>query len=338
MADIVWLTKSKDLVRSIADSSLYDGSKGGTVYNYNAFSTLSVNYKLACPDKYSHIGNNSFIKYLYFVNNRDIQCRLAIYDPFLLSYKMRRIYDFELAVLHHVDFELLQPSNKYKIFFNMMLHKMKSLDCIVTVSQYWREYLQSRGIFNVYTIYNSFNREEYNVSDKDLYNFIHKYNLDKNKPIIYIGNANIEKGVIDVYNSLKNLNVQLIMTGPLSNRIDIPVHHYFLSKKEYICLLKASTLVITMSKMIEGWNRTAHESLLCRTPVIGSGTGGMKELLTKSGQIICEDYLQLQHLVTTLINDDNRLNNLADRGFDFAKNYDMNYFSNQFNSLIEEFI
>ena len=52
-----------------------------------------------------------------------------------------------------------------------------------------------------------------------------------------------------------------------------------------------------MSKFLEGWNRTAHEAMLCRTPVIGSGTGGMRELLLGGQQIICEDIKTLPEIV-----------------------------------------
>ena len=54
-------------------------------------------------------------------------------------------------------------------------------------------------------------------------------------------------------------------------------------------LLSCCDIVISFSEFPEGWNRVAHEALLTKTPVIGSGQGGMNELLNKSGQIICRD-------------------------------------------------
>ena len=61
-----------------------------------------------------------------------------------------------------------------------------------------------------------------------------------------------------------------------------------LSFQEYLILLKASTVVLTMSLFKEGWCRVAHEALLLGTPVIGSGAGGMTEVLAQGGGIICE--------------------------------------------------
>ncbi|MDI1232945.1 MAG: hypothetical protein PSX81_01545, partial [bacterium] len=39
-------------------------------------------------------------------------------------------------------------------------------------------------------------------------------------------------------------------------------------------------------KVNEGWNRTAHESLLVNTPVIGFKRGGLGDLLKQSNSVI----------------------------------------------------
>ena len=60
------------------------------------------------------------------------------------------------------------------------------------------------------------------------------------------------------------------MTGPNNQNFSLPVQCFCLSKQDYLRLLKACDLVITMSKVREGWCRVAHEAMLCQTPVIGS--------------------------------------------------------------------
>jgi glycosyltransferase involved in cell wall biosynthesis len=67
------------------------------------------------------------------------------------------------------------------------------------------------------------------------------------------------------------------------------VRHLDLAFREYVCLLRAAEVVVTMSRFKEGWNRVAHEAMLVGTPVVGSGMGGMRELLRGGGQIVCED-------------------------------------------------
>ncbi len=52
---------------------------------------------------------------------------------------------------------------------------------------------------------------------------------------------------------------------------------------------------------------TALKAMLCGTPVVGSGRGGMRELPQKGGQIICRDFGELGPLAADLLNDKKRL-------------------------------
>ena len=60
-----------------------------------------------------------------------------------------------------------------------------------------------------------------------------------------------------------------------------------------------------MSRFLEGWNRTAHEATILGTTVIGSGKGGMKELLEKSNQIICSEFENLKDTVVDVLFENN---------------------------------
>ena len=60
-----------------------------------------------------------------------------------------------------------------------------------------------------------------------------------------------------------------------------------------------------MSRFLEGWNRTAHEATLLGTTVIGSGKGGMRELLEKSNQIICSEFGNLKDTVVDVLFENN---------------------------------
>lgn len=83
--------------------------------------------------------------------------------------------------------------------------------------------------------------------------------------------------------------------------MELPIPNLMLPFEEYRLLLAASDIVITMSLFKEGWNRVAHEAVLCGTPVIGSGKGGMEELLVMSGQTICTSFEDLPHHVNRLL-------------------------------------
>ena len=98
-------------------------------------------------------------------------------------------------------------------------------------------------------------------------------------------------------------------------------------------LLKISDLVLAMSTMPEGWNRIAHEAMLVKTPVIGSGSGGMNELLTNASQYIVTDFSLLQSKIEDALTNKIKLGRL---GFDYVKKHDMEYFKNEWLKTISE--
>ena len=63
--------------------------------------------------------------------------------------------------------------------------------------------------------------------------------------------------------------------------------------------------------------------MLCKTPVIGSGLGGMMELLEGGRQLICEDISELSYLVDVAM--ENR-EELGEKGYEFAKNFTVERF------------
>ena len=54
--------------------------------------------------------------------------------------------------------------------------------------------------------------------------------------------------------------------------------------------------------------------MLCGTPVIGSGRGGMKELLEGGSQIVCENFSDLPRYVESVLQDQK----LGEHGYQYA--------------------
>ena len=102
---------------------------------------------------------------------------------------------------------------------------------------------------------------------------------------MYVGNPQLKKGAdlaLSIIQKLNDKSVVAIASG--EGDLDIPVLKLKLNFKEYLCLLKAASVVMTLSRFKEGWNRVAHEAMIMGTPVIGSGRGGMGELLEITSQ------------------------------------------------------
>jgi glycosyltransferase involved in cell wall biosynthesis len=260
----------------------------------------------------------SFFYYIMLKGEKDLWVR-DFYST--VAFNKNRTKGKNLVWIHHLDFSgyplISQPFFNFlnKFFF---LPNLKKADYIVTMSEYWRKYFSDLGHKNVFKIYGGFELDKYNITVQEAEDFKKEKGL-LDKPIIYLGNCQKGKGVVESYNALKGLNVYLVTSG--QEQVKIPALNFNLDYKGYLKLLKASSVVLTMSKFKEGWCRTAHEAMLLKTPVIGSGAGGMTELLTGGGQIICSDFKNLREKVEYLLKNPEIRKNMGEKGFDFAMDF-----------------
>ena len=271
---------------------------GETIYNQMAQSILSRHHNL----EVINVGLDQYEKYLYpkilyrlcrLTGKKSVWVRN--FDSVLtLPYDHTR--GKNIALIFHIDFSslprYLRPlgTGLGKIFYR----HLKNVDALVTISKYWQDHFMDRGYPNVHLIYNAFDTDQFHFDEEEILKFRETFQLG-GKPILYLGNCQRIKGVVEAYSHLKGLDAHLVTSG--RKEVDLPTLHLNLTYRDYLLLLKSSSVVITMSKFKEGWNRTAHEAMLCKTPVIGSGQGGMRELLEGGRQIICEDFNDLKEKV-----------------------------------------
>jgi len=220
------------------------------------------------------------------------------------------------------------------ILDEIFYRNVKKMEMVITVSNFLRNMLNEKGCDNVEVIYNAFEVDKFqNISYEELERFKANSGLT-DKPVVYIGNCRKEKGVVEVYDTLKNLDVHLVSSG--KKLVDIPVKNFELSYEEHMLLLKSAKIIITMSKIPEAWNRTAHEGMLCWKPVVGSGTGGLRELLEGGKQIICKDFSKLREIVEELLENKKKRRKLGRTGFEFAKKFTMRKFKKRWIELIDD--
>jgi glycosyltransferase involved in cell wall biosynthesis len=306
---------------------------GETIYTDMVQSILSKHYHL----EMINVGLDRFKKYLYpkllyrlcrVRGEKDLWIRN--FDSVLtMPYDGTR--GKNVALIFHIDYSFqpayLKPSWMIleKIFYN----HLKKADAIITISRYWQSHLWERGYPNVYLIYNGFDLDQFQFEEEEVFEFRRKFQL-RDKPIIYVGNCQRIKGVVETCEHLKELDVYLVTSG--RKEVDIPASNLNLDYRDYLLLLRSSSVVITMSKFMEGWNRTAHEAMLCKTPVIGSGLGGMKELLEGGNQIICEDFDALKDRVLYAL----KHPELGEPGYAFAKQFTLKKFTEEWLGVIEQ--
>lgn len=333
LAKIVWQTKSPVVSECFNKKSITSIIKGGNSYNFYALTALAQKFDVSIDKNAIKNNDQSMVNYIYRNYNRYPKADVTIKENYPLVACAISKNSKNIAIIHHVDEIHSGGTFGHKLFFKMLLNRLPKMDLVITVSEYWKNYLLEKGCKNVKVIYNSFNVEDYNITGDAKIAFRKKYNLS-DRPVIYIGNAHRQKGVYEAYDALKEIDAEFIMTGAKNIRPDIPAKFLSLDKHDFISLLHTSELVVLMSKLNEGWNRVAHEALLCKTPVIGSGSGGMHELLTKSNQVISDVKNLKENVIQVLKNRDRYI----ESGYKFAIQYDMNYFNTAWQTAVKNII
>lgn len=230
------------------------------------------------------------------------------------------------VIVHHIDYRN-SPFFSYwlqRVNFGYLLANPYKFDMVIVVSEFWKKELLKYNFENVQILYNAFDPSVFKISDDAVTAFRLKYNV-QDKPIIYLGNGQKKKGADLAYEKLKDMNVHFVITG--AKDIEVPIRHLQLDYQEYLCLLKASKVVVLMSELLEGWNRIAHEAILCGTPVVGSGKGGMREVLESANQTICENPDQLYACVDAAL--------LSKVQPGFLKSLDLVYFEQRAKELFK---
>ena len=298
-------------------SSLY----GGKAYEKQLLDFLLINYEVEVIYPYS-TRNNEMLRWaeeLYRLSKLKVSKDILIRD-FYSSAVMGKSSGKNISIIHHIDSSQMNYPFLNRMLENKFYKNLNRLDTIVTVSDYWKKHFEEMGHGDVRVVYNGFDLKDFEIGDDTVERFKEKHRLT-GKQIIYLGNCQPGKGVVEAYNALKDRDAFLVTSG--EEQVKIHALNLNLDYKGYLALLKASSVVIAMSKFNEGWNRTVHEAMLCKTPVIGSGSGGMRELLEGGKQLVCEDISELNYLVDVAM--ENR-EELGEKGCEFAKGFTIERF------------
>jgi glycosyltransferase involved in cell wall biosynthesis len=235
-----------------------------------------------------------------------------------------------IGLFFHMYTEGDQEDGLGRILQNLFLRNIRKCDRVVAISKFWEKYLCLLGLNNVRLIRNGVDSSQFVFDDDEVEAFRRKH-LPADAPIVYIGNCRKSKGVVEAYEALKDRGYNLVTSGKPD--ITLPCPNFNLPHREYLLLLRASSVVVTMSKFIEGWCITAQEAMLCRTPVVGSGAGGMAELLEEGKQLICRDIRDLPGMVEIAIRQKEQL---GEEGYKFASTLTLERFESEWVSLIED--
>lgn len=315
---------------------------GGNIYGEKARKALSEEFNIETKNLETKYLKWRFLKplswffgFIGIKGYKDLWIRQSFIDVAALP--LGKAKGKSLALIYHIDNSVFPLTLRIilslteKIFYR----SLKKVNTIVTISEYWKNHFLGRGYSNVYKIYCGFDLADFELNNEEALEFKKKFKLE-GKPIIYIGNCQKAKGVMEAWQALKDLDVYLVTSG--ERNVNVPALNLDLEYRDYLRLLKASSIVVTMSKFKEGWCMTAHEAMLCKTPVIGSGLGGMKELLEGGKQIVCENPQDLKGKVEYLLNHSEARKKIGEDGYNFAKNFTLERFRKEWLNLINKII
>lgn len=308
---------------------------GGSIYEHETFNAVSSDFTTTLWE----YDQNQY-KWLRYKKLKITAQSLLEHPPntdylvtnnlFIYGLRLNR-FKKKILILHHIDQNFTHSKFTNRYIEKLILKSLNKFDAIVAVSDYWKSKIKLHTEKPVYVIRNSFDVSFIDsiVNNFEVNEFKYRYQLPENKPIIYCGNGTYAKG-IDIVSKNIDTNKFFIVTSGRKD-IDIGQHHLSLSYSDYLRLLSICDATVLLSRLQEGWNRIAHESILCGTPVIGKKTAGLGELIKISAQTAIKDYNLLNQTIDDVISNNIML---SKKGKSRLSLYDLQYFKNEWIKLL----
>lgn len=310
------------------------GIGGGMAYETDLERALSAAFPLDVRNVYPR-------RALSLPGRRVRQIFAALPDPrrdvtvrgFLpaLALGIRRPRGRQIVLIHHLDHSAVPHRTVSGLLEALFARALRRADRLVVVAEYWKRDLSPIAPhLPVTVIYNGFDVDTYDVSNEDRRAFRTRHGFDE-RPLIYLGNCQRAKGVVEAHEALRDAPYQLVTSG--RRRVELPCPNLELDEAGYKLLVASCDVAVAFSRFREGWNRTAHEALLAGTPVVGVRAGGLGELLDGAGQLTIEGPETLAPAVAAALD---RRTELAARGRGFARAFTHERFATAWTALIEE--
>lgn len=321
-----------------------DCSSGGATYERIVKEALDEQYNVQpiylkknkiCPSQQVN----------FLLNRRAISLN---YDALILNINAAFGMDYrhykgipKFLIWHHYDpWEMVRGrlvSGKYMQWLHeRILRHAAEFDVLVVVGEFWRSFFAKYDFKRIEVIYNSFDLDLFaSLSSRQNHDSARQQiGLPSGKSMVYIGQPQKAKGADRIFSALKKRD-DLFLIGSGRKHIDLPIHHFSGNYEDYLKMLGLSDVALSMSRMYEGWNRTAHEAMLMGTPVIGNAIGNSGELLIGAEQVICHDYNQLGQAIDVVLS---RQTYFKQKAYSYVTlpKFSKEFFVNRWQSLVAD--
>lgn len=212
---------------------------------------------------------------------------VAIVSPAMLLIYPKRVS--VIVIFHHYDPSVFKGIRLIYVKFSQWLFILQKsrVNMLVTPAKYWKQYFLDKGFKNIRIIRHGFDIDtmDQSIRNNDKNFVLNKFNLTSKK-YLHLGSYGPAKGQKIVIKNLSNIKIPMIATG--SKKIQLlddlkEITFINATYAEYNILLKNALAVICMSEFKEGWCRVLHEAAIHGTSILGSGLGGMSEVLQIGG-------------------------------------------------------
>lgn len=236
---------------------------------------------------------------------------------------------------------------------NLFIHK-KFIDMNIAISKAIYQDCLSNNILKTIKIYNGVNTKNFvikekNPENKDILNIIniarityYKKGQDilikalkecKNKGMKFVCNfvGGVYEYDIESFEYLKDLVNQLNLTEDI----------YFLGSRDDITELLSKSDLFILPSRYEGLPISLLEAMAAKLPIIASDISGSNDLIQheKNGLLFeSENHIDLANKILDLYNNQEKMHQLAQKGFYFVQNFDISVMNKKYQNLYKTLI
>lgn len=191
-------------------------------------------------------------------------------------------------IWHHYD-QQEWKSTFTRLYFKVLLWMLKHLPkkhlALVAVSPFWVKKFQQElhPTIPVFLLPNLFNAADYRTfrkTNKQKQIYLGKWSDKIHPDVFLLADQLTQQGWSCFFSTQTDASKQEDTFS--IRRMD--------ATETYLEALSASTASILLVKVAEGWNRTAHESILVGTPVLAYPAGGLTDLLEEANGTVLKSY------------------------------------------------
>lgn len=263
----------------------FDGKYGGDIYEDWLFKELSARISIKKASEKRRGGLRTLGSLGKLILKGLCFGRGSVVRPFGMPVFKKNM----VVVFHHYDHGGLPWYGRLVECVDMLglklTHRFLNIQFLV-VSRYWQQWLEERGFMVKYRVYNQIEGMVNAPSLEDRSYLAKKYGLKYESKWVFLGGNQLKKGgqeVIQLWRqqSIGKGDYQFIFSGkPIASELAVDEAIVWIDDKDYASFVSQLHVAVANSKFDEGWCRVAHEAILSDVPVVGSGRGGMGELLS----------------------------------------------------------